>query len=329
MKQRFGYILAVCCFTLTLAGCGSSPSAADSSRKEITAAAETAAAADSSAETAAVPEGTASSGSSEETAAETAETEETGSGALETIPETVLYDADGITITALKLSDDSIWGKGIDLLLENDTEKNITVQCNYLVVDNYMISNLALSSDVAAGKKSNDTLYLSSADLEAAGIHTITDIDVSLNIIDPDTFETIKTTDEVKIKTSAEGTAEEPDMSDGTELFNKDGVKIVGRYVDEDSFWGAGVELYIENNSGKNVMVQCDNMSVNDFMVTPYFSCDVLNGRKAISTITIMSSDLEDNNITSVDKVEVNFNIIDPDTYETIESSGPVSFSTK
>ena len=64
-------------------------------------------------------------------------------------------------------------------------------------------------------------------------------------------------------------------------------------------------------------------------MVTPYFSADVYDGKKAIADITIMSSDLEDNNITSVDDIELVFKILDAETYRSIETSDPISFSTK
>ena len=86
-------------------------------------------------------------------------------------------------------------------------------------------------------------------------------------------------------------------MDDGEELLNKDGIRIVGRYVDENSFWGAGVLLFVENKRNEDVVIQCDNMSINGFMVSPLFSCDVNSGRMALSDITILSSDLEENTL--------------------------------
>lgn len=85
----------------------------------------------------------------------------------------------------------------------------------------------------------------------------------------------------------------------------------------------------IENNSGKNVIIRCDDMSINGFMVTPYFSSTVYDGKKAIDDITIMSSDLENNGITSVDEIELVFKVIDEHNFSTIEQSEPITFSTK
>lgn len=258
----------------------------------------------------------------------TQESESTAETTAVTIENTVLLDQDGLIITAKELVDDSIWGMGVKVLIENNTEENLGVQCNSLIVNNYMITDL-FSCSVAAGKKANDTIYLSSSGLEATGITTISDIVISFHVYDSDTYDTLFDTDEIELKTSAYGTVEQPVMDDGKELYNQDGIRIVGKYVDENSFWGAGVLLFIENNYGENITVQCDNMSINGFMVTPYFSCAVNNGRMALDDITIMSSDLEENDITSVDDIELVFKIFNPDTYQTIVETDPITFSTK
>ena len=268
---------------------------------------------------------TQTSTSEESTAEESSSSPESSTVSIES---TVLLNQDGLVITAKELVDDPIWGMGVKVLIENNTQKNLGVQCNSLIVNNYMISDL-FSSSVAAGKKSNDTIYLSSSGLQAAGITTISDIVFSFHVFDNDTYETLFDTDEIELKTSAYGTVEQLKMDDGKELYNQDGIRIVGKYVDENSFWGAGVLLFIENNYGNNIMVQCDNMSINGFMVTPYFSCTVNNGRMALDDITIMSSDLEENGITSVDDVELIFKIINPDSFQTIVETDPITFSTK
>ncbi|MEA4919784.1 MAG: hypothetical protein VB078_02495 [Clostridiaceae bacterium] len=241
---------------------------------------------------------------------------------------TVLVDRDGIVVTARKLVDDSIWGYGVKVLMENNSDKNIGVQCNSLIVNNYMIADM-FSSSIAAGKKSNDTIYLSSSGLEAAGIETISDIVFKFRVYDSDSYDTLFDTDEIELKTSAYGIVDQPAMDDGKELFSQDGIRIIGRYVEEGSFWGAGVLLFIENNYGENILVQCDNMSINGFMVTPFFSCTVNNGRRALDDITVFSSDLKENDIESVENIEIIFKIIDPDTYHTIIETEPVTFSVE
>ena len=79
---------------------------------------------------------------------------------------------------------------------------------------------------------------------------------------------------------------------------------------------------------GKNIGINCDNVSVNGFMVTPV-SSTVYDGKMAIDDITIFSSDLEANGITSVDTIELTFHIYDADSYDTIAVTEPITFTTK
>lgn len=259
---------------------------------------------------------------SEELSQAPEEVENTG---LETIEEAVLFEQKGVRVTAKEVVNDPIWGKGIIVLIENDTKKNIGVQCNTIVVNNYMVSDL-FSSTVAAGKKDNETIALLSSGLEEAGIDTISEINISFNVFDSDSYDTLFDTDEISLKTSAYGTVDQPVMDSGKELLKTKGVRIVGKYVTEDSIWGAGVLLLIENTSDSNVLVQCDNMSINGYMATPYFSSQVNKGRMALTPITIFSSELEENGVSEVKDVELNFTILDPEDYETIFESGPIQF---
>ena len=250
---------------------------------------------------------------------------ENGSQTVIIEPDTVLIDQDGIKITAKELEDDSIWGLGVKLLIENNSEKGRNISCSSLVVNGYMIDDL-FTTTVAAGKKSNETVNLSSAELNAAGIETVSEIALIFCVSDSETYRTEFYTDEVVITTSAYGSVEQPALDDGIELVNRDGVRIVGRYVDEDSFWGAGILLFIENERDHRILVDCDDMSINGFMVTPYFSSSINGGRMRIDDITILSSDLEKNGIEKLESIEMEFRIIDPDTYGTIFETGPVSF---
>ena len=252
--------------------------------------------------------------------------EETESSGV-TIEEQVLFEENGLKVTATEYVSDSIWGDGIKLLLENDGTEDVGLGCNALIVNDYMITDL-FSSTIAAGKKANETLYLSSSGLKAAGIENVGKIEVYFHTFDPDTYMTIKDLDCITIQTSVYDEMDTVPNDAGQELYNENGVKIVGKYVDENSFWGTAVLLYIENNSGKNVIVQCDDMSINGFMVTPYFSSTVYDGKKAIDEITLMSSELEENGIDSVEDIELKFKLIDENFMNSVESD-VITFSAK
>lgn len=266
--------------------------------------------------------------SGDETTNDAAEEAKEPSSAAVTIEKQVLVNQDDIVITAAEYTSDAIWGDGIKLLIENNSDTNVTVSTNALIVNNYMISDIFVA-EVAAGKKSNETMYLSSTSLEAAGIDSVGQVEVYFHVYDSASYEDILTTDVVTIQTSKYADMDTTSNDAGTELYNEGGIRIVGKTVDENSFWGTAILLYMENTSGTNVGIQCTNMSINGFMMTPYFSCNVYDGKKSINDITIMSNELEENGIESIDEVELQFNIFDVDTFETIADSDPITFSTK
>ena len=169
-------------------------------------------------------------GSSEENAAA-----EKSEGVDVSIEEQVLVDQDGIKITALEYVKDSIWGDGIKVLIENETDKDVMVGCNALIVNDYMINDL-FASEVAAGKKSNETIYLSSSELKAAGIDTVGRIEIYFHVYDTDSYDKIFDSDCVTIETSAIDSIDTTANDEGTELYNDGGIRIIGKTVDENSF---------------------------------------------------------------------------------------------
>ena len=119
-----------------------------------------------------------------------------------------------------------------------------------------------------------------------------------------------------------------PDES-GHILYNQGGIKIIGKYVDESTFWGSSVLLYVLNSTGRNIGISCEDMSINGFMVSGYYYADIYAGKYSLDEITILSSDLTENGITSIDEIELKFHIYDSDTYDTIADTDPIKFSAK
>lgn len=267
-------------------------------------------------------------GGTEETATISEESTSQETSETETIEETILVDQGGLRIIAKELVDDPISGRGIKVYVENNSSQNLGVNCNSLVVNGYMMTDW-FSSSVAAGKKENEMIYLLSDGMKQAGITTISDVALQFHVYDEDTYETVFDTEEVELKTSAYGTVEQPVLDEGKELLNQDGVRIVGKYIQEDTFWGAGIVLFIENQSGKDIVVQCDHMSINGFMATQLFSSTVNHGRMALDEISILSSDLEENGIENIETIELTFQVLDESTFMPIFETSPVSFQVE
>lgn len=257
----------------------------------------------------------------------TSATEDSGKKTV-SIEEQVLFEQDGIVVTAKEYVTDRIWGDGIKLLIENNSDKNVTVGCNALIVNNYMISDLFVSG-VAAGKKANEVMYLSNTELEAAGIESVGQIEAYFHVYDTDTYETLFDTDGVTIRTSGFDSMDTVADDSGVELYNEGGIRIIGKTVDENSFWGTAILLYCENNSGQNIGISVNEMSINGFMMDPLFTTTIYDGKKAYEDITIFSEDLTANGIEKMEEVELRFHIYDAESYETIANSDAVTFSAQ
>ena len=245
-----------------------------------------------------------------------------------TIEEQELINQDGIVITAKEYVTDNIWGDGIKLVLENNTDKTVTVGCNALIVNNYMITDLFVA-EVAPGKKSNEVMYLSNTELKAAGIDTVGQVEIYFHVYDSASYDNIFDSGCVTIKTSEFANMDTTPEDMGTELYNENGIRIVGKAVDENSFWGTAILLYCENTSGKNVGISVEEMSINGFMMSPLFSTIIYDQKMSLDEITVLSTELVTNGIVEIEEVELKFHIYDVDSYNTIADSEPIKFTAK
>ncbi len=124
------------------------------------------------------------------------------------IEETVLVDENDIKITATDLSYDNYSAK-LNLVIENNSDKNLSfvtgsIGYSCCAINGYMIDNGYLNADVAAGKKSNETISFDTEALLLYGITQIADIQIGFDITDEDyTHEYVNP---VQIKTSAADT---------------------------------------------------------------------------------------------------------------------------
>lgn len=245
-----------------------------------------------------------------------------------TIDEQVIFDMDGVKMTALSYQTGGWTGDSIKVLIENNSGKKVGVGCDALIVNDYMISTL-FSSIIDDGMKANETIDLYNSQLSAAGIANVGKIEVKFHLFDPDSFMTTTTGETYTIQTNHFDDMDLTPNDAGKELYNENGVRIVGKYVNDDTIWGNAIVLYLENNTDQNIVVQCDTMAINGFMMTPFFSSEIYANKRAISEITLMSSELEQNGIEKVQDVQVTFNILNAETFSNIATSEPIQFSVE
>lgn len=243
------------------------------------------------------------------------------------INETILLDEAGVKITAKSLENDGTFGPALKLLIENNASQNLTIQTRSCSVNGYMIGTM-LSSDVTVGKKSNDELIFSSSDLEACGIDTIADMELSFHIFNSESWDTYLDTELISLTTDAAESYTYTYDDSGELLYDGNGIKIIHKGLAEsDSLFGPEVLLYIYNGNTKNITVQTADTSINGFMVSSVISEEVAIGKHAIAEMTFFSSELEENAITDITDIELSFHVFDTDTWDTIVDTEPITIN--
>lgn len=114
----------------------------------------------------------------EETTAET--TEETTEAVFEEI---VLVDNGDMTFKITAVENDPVWGYTLKVFLENKTDKELMFTFDSTSVNGFM-SDPYWAETVAAGKKSNSSVYWLSDSFEENGIENVEEITFTLRVYD-------------------------------------------------------------------------------------------------------------------------------------------------
>lgn len=223
------------------------------------------------------------------------------------IAEQVLFDQDGVKITATSLTsgENYYYDAKLNLLIENNTDRTIGVKVEDCAINGFIIYG-SLFSEITSGKKANDSISFYESDLTQNGISEIGEIQVSFEIFDYDSYDTIATSDLITIETSAFGTTNN-DQERGTVLYEQDGIVISYYGQFEKSEYGDyELSVLVENNTDKMVNVSIDDVSVNGFMNNGYLYSYLLPNTKENTTIEINDSDDEIDSIKEISfKIEV------------------------
>jgi len=261
--------------------------------------------------------GDSSVNSNEEPAGNDSNNEQENDTVEITVAETVLYEADGVKVTATGY-EDGWMGPEIKILVENDSSKNVLVTSASVSANGYMMPTASLYAEVAAGKKANETLSIMSSELDQSGIEMLAELQFYLQIQDPETWETITTSDLLTLTTSA-APYDQPVDDSGDVLYDSDGIRIICKGLKQDIIWDGTVVFYMENNSGKEISVYAENVSVNGFMQDVGLWSDLRPSTKIIDGMSMIDlSDLEIENIDQIENIEFNLRIVDANTWEDI-----------
>lgn len=246
-----------------------------------------------------------------------------------TLAETEVYNKDGIVITATKI-EDNLFGPTVTFSITNDSSKNIVVTTRSLSVNGYMMEASALYSDVAAGKKANESMILMASELDQAGIETVADIEFYINISDSETYMDIETSDLIKLSTSASGSFEQTVNDSGDVVYDSNGVRVVCQGLKQDVIWDGTVVFFMENNGSQPVTVYAESVSVNGYMVDVSLYSDLRPATRSISGMYILDlTDLGIESIDGIESIEFTLRIVNADNWNEIDTTDPIVLEFK
>ena len=234
--------------------------------------------------------------------------------------ESVVVDNEQCTIKITKFEEDIIWGTTLKVFLENKSaDKKYMFAADALYVNGLEIEPL-FATEVESGKKSNESLILTLSEEEEKELGTITEIEVKFRVYDSDEIMSDNVAEATaKIYPYGEDKAQKytrEDKSTDTVLVNNDSVKIIVIGYTEDEIWGYSANLYIENKTDKELMISADDVSVNGYMIDPFFATSVGSEKCRFADISWFTDAFEENEIEKVTDIEFNLRVYDSDNWE-------------
>lgn len=240
----------------------------------------------------------------------------------------VIYDDNDIKITYKGFSQAGLFkSASFDFLIENNSDKDLTVRSEDVSVNDYSVSNF-LYEEVAAGKKSNSGVDIYSSVLEENNIESIDKVEFTLDFIDPESYKSQFKSDKIVITLNENAEQSDP-TKDGKLIHEADGVSVYymentgGSWISDD-----GLKFFIKNDTDKNVVVSSEDVSINDFsMKYTSLYAEVEAGKKTNDVMDLYSSELEENGIDKVEKVEFKLKCYDRDSFDDIWNTDPITIT--
>lgn len=225
-----------------------------------------------------------------------------------------VVDNDECSISIVEIDPDNIWGYTLKVNLENKSEdKTYMFSVESAAVDGLQCDPL-YATEVAAGKKSVDTISFSDSSLKENDVK-FSDIELRFRVYDSDDWAADAVAKEtVHVYPFGEENAEtfeRPKLSSDNVIIDNEYVTVTVIGQDADNFWGYTVNLFLQNKTDTEIMFSVDEASVNGYMADPFWATSVLPGKCAFSSMSWSDTALEEIGIEEIEAIEFNLRAYD------------------
>ena len=181
---------------------------------------------------------------------------ETVAAKVEVFPETVLMDQDGIKVTVKGFDLDEYGERNMTVTMTNDTPTEIEAYGIEMIADGRFVIGQG-SIVVPAGATVSEKYTLSDSDLKKAGIISIHDLSMRLEIRGDGLSDSPLSTDTVSVVTDTESEVAERDMSLFQELYNEDGVVVwLESKAHHDEFGDTESLILVQNSTDNTLLIE-------------------------------------------------------------------------
>lgn len=234
--------------------------------------------------------------------------------------ETVLLDNDRVTFSVTGTAHNEHTGMQLQVRCVNKTDRALLFSWDMVSVCGFMYDPF-WAEEVAAGKTANSTVSLDTFALEQMGVQSVDEITFTLRVVDSENWMEDPLTQEAY---TIYPTGLNADTLQLPQRMPIDGQVVIAdnedlRFVIERVNEAASeysLQVYLENKTDRNLMYSWDMVSVNGYMIEPFWAMSVAAGKKACSEITFYRSDLEANGIENVSDIEFTLLVSDYDNWD-------------
>ena len=227
-----------------------------------------------------------------------------------------IVDSEDLTFTITSVSASRSGDVSFKVLCVNKTDLNLMFSWDNVSVNGYMIDPF-FASTVAAGKSSNVDISFSNRSLENANIASIDELVFTLRVYDSEDWSADKLVESEFIiyptGLDASGVVIPARINTANEkvIVDNENAAFIILSVENDPIWGYTLLCYLENKTTDTLMFSWDDVSVNGFMLDPFFAKEVQPEKRAYSSISFSNSGFEENGISDVEEIEFKLKIYD------------------
>lgn len=237
------------------------------------------------------------------------------SQAIPEFEEITVIDNEECAIKITGIDPDDFFGYTLKAYLENkSSDKTYMFSVSNAAINEVQCDPL-FSAEVAAGKKSNNDISFSVKN----DIGDFTDIEIAFRVYDSNDWTADAVAEETTHvypfgKDNAIAYVREPQGTDNTIIDNEYVTVIVTGYEHDDIF-GYTANLFLVNKSDKEIMFSANDVSVNGYMMDPFYATSVIPGKCMFSSMSWLDSTFDENGITEVEEIEFTFRAHDSNDF--------------